>query len=124
MVTPSLRASEIHVGTAITSITPDQPVALSGQMRTRIFERVASPITAHMVALESREGEDSFNPAIMVACDLVVIRAGILDKARERNQPRLPDFDYASVSERYPHPYGSRHDRRPLRTPRRGGDAA
>ncbi|MCA9075563.1 MAG: hypothetical protein KDA93_11060 [Planctomycetaceae bacterium] len=92
-----LQASEIHIGTAITSITPDQPVALSGQMRTRISERVASPVTANVVALESREGEDSLDAAIMVACDLVAIRVGILDKVRERIQPRLPDFDSSKL---------------------------
>ncbi len=86
-------SAEIHIGTAAISITPDQPVALTGQMRTRISERVASPLIASVVALESRRGEESLDAAVMVACDLVAVRSGISELVRERVETRLPGFD-------------------------------
>lgn len=87
------RASELLVGAATVSITPDQPVALSGQMHTRIAREVESPVTANALALESRQGDEVLDQAILVSCDLVAIREGILDAVRQRLGERLPDFD-------------------------------
>ncbi len=55
IVAPSASASELHAGAASVSITPDRPVALSGQMHTRISKSVRSPVVANALALESRE---------------------------------------------------------------------
>ena len=52
------RASELHVGGATVSITLDRPVALAGQMHTRIARSVESPATATALALESRDGDE------------------------------------------------------------------
>ncbi len=87
------RAAELHIGGASATITPKQPVALSGQMRTRIAQNVASECIATALALESREGDKVLEQAIMVSCDLVAIRDGILDKAREKVKRELDDFD-------------------------------
>ena len=89
----SLTAAELHIGGATVSITPEQPVAISGQMHTRIARIVESPVTATALALESREGDKVLDQAIMVSCDLVAIREGIQDMVRERIQDRIPDFD-------------------------------
>ncbi len=89
----SLTAAELHIGGATVSITPEQPVALSGQMHARIARTVESPVTATALALESREGDKVLDQTIMVSCDLVAIREGIQDKVRERIQARIPDFD-------------------------------
>jgi hypothetical protein len=86
-------AAELHVGGATVSITPDQPVALSGQMHTRIARNVESPVTATALALESRDGDQVLEQVIIVSCDLVAIREGILERVRERLQIRIPDFD-------------------------------
>ena len=86
-------AGELHVGGATVSITPDQPVALSGQMHTRIAKEVESPVTATALALESRDGDNVLDQAIMVSCDLVAIREGILEMVRERLKEKLSDFD-------------------------------
>src|SRR5690606_9915724 len=86
------RAAELPVGGARVSITPDQPVALAGQMRTRIAREVQSPVTATALALESRDGEKVLDAAIMISCDLVAIRDGVLDGVRQKLAPRLPDF--------------------------------
>ena len=87
------RAAELHVGGATVSITPDRPVALAGQMHTRVAREVESPVTATALALESREGDKALDRAIMVSCDLVVIDAGVLEQVRRRVKDRLPDFD-------------------------------
>jgi hypothetical protein len=88
-----LVAVELHIGGATISITPDAPVALSGQMHTRIARTVESPVTATALALESREGDEVLDQAIMVSCDLVAIREGILEMVRQRIHDRIPDFD-------------------------------
>ncbi|MCH2115348.1 MAG: hypothetical protein MK171_10625 [Pirellulales bacterium] len=86
-------ATVLYVGGQTISITPEQPVALSGQMGTRISQKVENPVTATALALESRDGNKVLDQAIMVACDLVAIREGIVEMVRQRIQGRLPDFD-------------------------------
>jgi hypothetical protein len=89
----TLQAGQLHVGTATVSITPDKPIPLSGQMRTRISGSVESPVLAVALALETRDGEKSQDQAILIACDLVAIREGIIDDVRTLLKERLPDFD-------------------------------
>jgi hypothetical protein len=86
------RSAELLIGGATVSITPDQPVALAGQMHTRIAREVASPATATALALESRDGEKVLDRAILISCDLVAIREGILEGVRQKLTKRLPDF--------------------------------
>ena len=86
-------AAELLIGGATTSITPDEPVALSGQFHTRIARTVETPVTATALALEARDGERVIDQAILVSCDLVAIRRGVQDKFRERVKPKLPGFD-------------------------------
>src|SRR5262249_40242901 len=87
------RAAELRVGAATVSITPDRPVALQGQMNTRISRGVRSPVTATALALESREGDRAIDHAILVACDLVGVDRPVLDRARALLKDRLPGFD-------------------------------
>ena len=87
------RSGELYVGAATVSITPDLPVALSGQMHLRISQKVESPVTATALAVETRRGSELLEQAIMVACDLVAIREGVLEKVREKLKLKLPDFD-------------------------------
>lgn len=86
-------AAELRVGAATISITPDRPVPLSGQMTTRIARNVETPVTATALALESREGDEVIDQAILVSCELVAIREGIIEQVREHLADRLPDFD-------------------------------
>jgi hypothetical protein len=87
------RAAETSVGVATVSITPDQPVALSGQMNTRISRGVRSPVTATALALESKRGGEVLDQAILVSCDLVGIDQAVLDRVRALLKDRLPDFE-------------------------------
>jgi hypothetical protein len=86
-------ATELHIGAATMDITPDQPVALDGQRHVRISKKPASSIYATALALESRNADQVLDQAIIVSCDLVAIRQGILAKVREKLGDRLPDFD-------------------------------
>jgi len=88
-----LHAAELWVGAASRDITPDQPVALDGQRNVRISKKPETPISATALALESRDGDRVLDRAIIVSCDLVAIRPGILQQVRDKVKPRLPDFD-------------------------------
>ena len=87
------RASELHVGGATVSITPERPVALAGQMHTRIARSVESPATATALALESTDGDKVVDQAILVSCDLVAIEAAVLEQVRKKVKDRLSDVD-------------------------------
>jgi hypothetical protein len=87
------RSAELHVGGATVSITPDRPVAIAGQMHTRIARDVESPVTATALALESRDGDKVLDQAVLISCDLVAIDAAVLDQVRRRVKDRLPDLD-------------------------------
>ena len=86
-------ASEFVVGAASADITPSLPVALDGQFGLRISQKIDTPLTANVIALELREGTRSLDAAVMVSCDLVVISDMLLDKVRHATQKRLPDLD-------------------------------
>jgi hypothetical protein len=87
------QAGQLLVGGAATSITPDQPVALSGQMHTRIARSIESPVTATALALEFKDGDQVRDQAIIVTCDLVAIRQGIVERVRDSLRSRLAGFD-------------------------------
>lgn len=86
-------ATELKVGAKSVSITPDDPVALAGQMRTRVSKSVENPITANVLAIEAVEDGQVIDQAILVSCDLVAIRGGVLEGVQEKLKDRIPDFD-------------------------------
>jgi hypothetical protein len=91
------RAADLHVGGATISITPDRPIALAGQMHTRIARSIESPATATALAIESRDGDKVLDQAVLISCDLVAIEAGILDRVRDLVHDRIPDLDRRKV---------------------------
>ncbi len=93
VVTSTLPAAELWIGGATTSITPEKSVALDGHRNLRMSNKVQSPVTATALALESRDGQKVLDQAILVSCDLVAVRDGIMQKVRDKVGPRLPDFD-------------------------------
>ena len=86
-------AAELLVGTATADITPAEPVAVSGQFHLRIAKTVETPITANVIALESREKSLSGDVVIMVSCDLLYIPTEVLELVRKAVRERLPDLD-------------------------------
>lgn len=91
-------AAELWIGGATVDITPARPVALDGQRNVRISKKVETPLSATALALQSRDGEKTLDAAILVSCDLVGIRTGILETVRQKVKPRLPDFDLTKLS--------------------------
>ena len=109
---PAAMADELLIGAATTSITPDRPIALAGQMGLRVAKTVESPCTATAVALETRQGGKSVDQAIMVSCDLAAIRGDlegassslgqfleckIQEQFRQRVKAKLAGFDVGKL---------------------------
>ena len=93
----SAAAATLHVGAASVSITPDKPVALCGQMSTRIAREVQSEVQANALAMESREGDEVLEQAIFVACGVVYITSDVRTGACEALSKRIPDFDIGKL---------------------------
>ena len=89
----SAAAAELHIGAAGIDITPDKPVALSGQFKTRVSQGVQSPLTATAVALEAREGAQIGDQAILLSCDLIGFYPKVVEAVRTRLREKLPEFD-------------------------------
>jgi hypothetical protein len=93
IVASPLLAAELSVGGATVDITPERPVALAGQMHVRISKQATTPIYVTAVALESKDGDRVLDQAIMISCDLVAIRKGIIEMVREKAKDKIPGFD-------------------------------
>lgn len=87
------RKAKLWIGAATADITPEPPVALTGFTTVRITRTIQSPLTANVLALESRDGDRTVDQAIVVCCDLCVIRPGIQEDFRKHVAARLPGFD-------------------------------
>ena len=83
----------LYVGWASIDITPQQPVALVGQLSKRISKSVRDPLTATVLALETRGHNGGKEQAIMISCDVLFIKKSIQTRLRKLVKPKLPDFD-------------------------------
>jgi hypothetical protein len=90
-------AAQLMVGTAMADITPTGPVAVSGQFNLRIAKTIETPLTANVIALESRQEGAPTDAAIMVSCDLLYIPSEVLELVRTAVRERLPDLDTRKV---------------------------
>ena len=79
------RAAELWIGAATADITPTPPVVLEG---LQVVRAIHSPLTANVLALESRQGDQVIDQAILVACDLCIL-PGIQDGFRKHLADRL-----------------------------------
>ena len=86
-------ASELRIGAAAVDITPDKPVALDGQFKTRISRGIDSPLKASAVAIESIAAGQETGQVILVSVDMIWIQPAILKLLRERLAASLPDLD-------------------------------
>ena len=93
----NMDAAELYIGTATALITPQLPVALMGQFELRIAQKVETPLTAKVVALESRDGDRSLDAAIMVSCDLTEFPGKLLKRVRENAQKELSALDVKKI---------------------------
>ena len=83
---------QLYVGAATADITPPDGAPLTGGHDVRYSKQVVSPLKANVVAVEVREGERRMDCAILVACDLCVIRPGVQAGFRGALGERLGDF--------------------------------
>ncbi|MEX2568188.1 MAG: hypothetical protein WD431_19725 [Cyclobacteriaceae bacterium] len=83
------KGGNLKIGWASRSITPDQPVFLSGQFYARISEGILDPVMATALAMES----DSGNGVIMVSCDLVSIENELRESVLLKMKQHLPEFN-------------------------------
>jgi len=86
-------AGTLHVGWGSRDITPDRPVALSGQFHKRISTGVAARLSVTALAIETRSADKSLEQAILVSCDLVAIRDGMQARLRKLLEGKLDGFD-------------------------------
>ena len=89
--------AELYVGAATADITPDRPVPLTGMRTVRVSKGIHSRCKATALALESRDGKKTLDEAILVSCDLCVIRPGIQQGFRDHVAKRLPGFDITKL---------------------------
>ncbi len=90
-------AAQFYVGAASCDFTPPKPVALDGQMGTRISRGALTPITANAIALESRDGDRSLASCILVSLDMVGIRPELETPIRAAVKKQLPDFEVTNL---------------------------
>ncbi len=90
---PAAKERPLYVGWAKADITPPKPVALIGQLHKRISTGVLDPLTATVLAVETRGDGSDKEQAIMVSCDLLFIQRLIQQQLQERIRTQLPDFD-------------------------------
>ncbi len=85
-------SAELYVGAATADITPPGAAPLTGYHDVRFSQKMYSPLKACVLALEVREGDRVVDQAILIACDLCVIRPGVQQGLREALGDRLGDF--------------------------------
>jgi len=90
-------AAELLVGAATADIAPTGPVALWGQFYLRIAKTAETPLLANIVALQSRQDDQSLDAAVMVSCDLCAIPDEVLALVREAVAKRVPDLDPKNI---------------------------
>lgn len=90
---PYTVGAELLIGAATGDITPDRPVPLTGMRTVRVSMGIHSRCKANVLAIESRDGDKVLDQAILVSCDLCVIRPGIQQGFRDCVAERLPGFD-------------------------------
>jgi hypothetical protein len=92
-VPEELREYPLYVGWASADITPKKPVALIGQLHKRIAQSTLDPLTATVLAIETRGEEEYKEQAIMVSCDVLYVRKPIQEHLRDMVKPQIQDFD-------------------------------
>lgn len=88
----AVNAAPLMVGWASVNVTPPKPVALGGQMFTRISKFVHDPVTATALVLTTAVENEKPEQTIMVSLDGPG-REGIVEALRERLKSKLPDLD-------------------------------
>lgn len=91
--------AELWVGSATGDITPDgRPLPLTGNFTIRTTTEILSRLQVNVLAIESRDASGgSLDQAVMISCDLCVIRPGIQEEFREYLKKRDLGIDTAKL---------------------------
>src|SRR5690606_21377008 len=93
----NLAASQLLVGHTSTDITPQLPVAVTGQFNLRIAKEAETPLTANVLVIENRENSQSSEIAIMVSCDVLYVPMDLIREVRQKVKATLPDLDVEKI---------------------------
>jgi len=91
------QTGRLSFGWASVDITPEEPVAVAGQYHARITDKVDDRLTATALAIETHNGQGAIDQAVLVSCDLAVIRTMLQDRVRKLAALRLPDLDVEKI---------------------------
>jgi len=83
----------LRIGWASTSITPEQPVIMSGGSRARLSTGVMDPLTATALVLESARDGGTAEQVVLVSVDLGSVHEDMLDRVLEILAERAPEID-------------------------------
>lgn len=92
-----LDAGELLIGTKTVEITPELPVALMGQFNLRIANEIETPLTATVIALETKEHDNKGDVAIIVSCDLCYISNEMTRKVRDEVEKKVKGIDVKKI---------------------------
>jgi len=84
---------QLYAGWATVDITPSAPVVLDGSGYKRVTSEVEDPVTATVLALETRDGDQVLDQAIMITFDLVRMTKEVQDGMERIAAEKLADFD-------------------------------
>jgi hypothetical protein len=90
-------AATLYVGATSCDITPDMPSFLAGQFSPRVSQGVEYPLTANVLAIESRDGDKPLDSAMIISVDTAVVRASFLLPIHAEIQRQLPGFDLGKL---------------------------
>ncbi|WP_085535879.1 hypothetical protein [Massilibacteroides vaginae] len=90
-------AADIYIGKASVDITPELPIALMGQFPMRIANTIETPLTANIIAIESRDKDKLQETAIFVSCDLLYVPNSLITSVRRAVNEQLPMLDTLKI---------------------------
>ena len=87
----------LYVGWATVDITPAQRVVLDGSGYKRVTKEVEDPVTATVLALETRDGDKPIEQAIMISLDLVRMTKEVHEGLQRVAAEKLKGFDSSKL---------------------------
>ncbi|MDO4583682.1 MAG: hypothetical protein Q4D62_06215 [Planctomycetia bacterium] len=94
---PATQAPGFYVGAASCDLTPKPPVVLSGHLATLIADKVATPLTANVIAMESIAEDGTNDYAIFVTMDTCSIRIDFYKAFCQAFEKACPQWDVRKV---------------------------
>lgn len=91
------KSGQLYVGWATVDITPSARVVLDGSGYKRVTNEVEDPVTATVLALETRDEDRVIDQAILITFDLVRMTKEVHEGLQRVAAKKLKDFDSAKL---------------------------